>query len=418
MSSTDQSIKIPRIDGNSLLRRIEAIAATGATRLAYSEEDIRGRAVVEEMMRDLRLEVRTDAAGNIIARRPGKLHRPPIVFGSHVDTVRDGGRYDGILGVMAGIECIAALEQADCVTEHPLEVIVFSNEEGQRFGALCGSRALVGLLNDNELGRRDGAECTLAEAIDGVGGNVTQLPSAIRNPGDIAAFVELHIEQGGLLESSGTNVGIVEGISGICYTEVRVSGHANHSGTTVMEHRRDALVAASDLILAVQQTALEGMCRVATVGRMMVLPNANNIIPGEVILTIEVRDLERARMVDSVTHIRRRGESISQQTGVQFEFVDRTLIEPVPCSPIVREAIRQACTDLSLSYCPMPSGAGHDAQMMARIGPMGMIFVPSVDGVSHSPREFTSQEDCVHGAEVLLHTIQHLDRILSESVSA
>jgi N-carbamoyl-L-amino-acid hydrolase len=407
---------IAEIDGSALIRRIDAISRVGTTRLAYTEDDIRGRSVVAEMMREAGLEVHTDPAGNIVGRRAGKKSLPPLVVGSHIDTVRNGGRYDGILGVMAGIECVSALRGAGYTTYHPLEVIVFANEEGQTFGALCGSRAIAGLLGAKDLAYTDGANRTLADAILAVGGDPSRLLAAERKRGDVAAFIELHIEQGGVLESAGIPIGIVEGISGIAYTDVRVIGTANHSGTTVMDLRKDALVAASELVLSVQQSAFAGNCRVATVGRMRVLPNATNIIPGEVTLTIEIRDLERENILSTLHHIRSCSAAITQRSGVQFEFSDRALIEPVLCSPLVREAIRQSCDDLGLEFRAMPSGAGHDAQMMARIGPMGMIFVPSIGGVSHSPQESTSAEDCIRGARVLLQTILHLDMCTAGSL--
>jgi N-carbamoyl-L-amino-acid hydrolase len=408
---------IAQIDGSGLMRRIDRISSVGTTRLAYTEDDIRGRSVVAEMMREVGLEVHTDPAGNIVGRRAGKKSLPPIVVGSHVDTVRNGGRYDGILGVMAGIECVGALQGAGHTTYHPLEVIVFANEEGQTFGALCGSRAIAGLLGAKDLAYTDGASRTLADAILAIGGDPSRLSAATRKRGDVAAFIELHIEQGGVLESARIPVGIVEGISGISYTDVRVIGTANHSGTTVMDLRKDALVAASELVLSVQQAAFAGKCRVATVGRMTVFPNATNIIPGEISLTIEIRDLERENILATLDHLRRCAGAIVRRCGVQFEFSDRALIEPVLCSPLVREAITQSCDDLGLESQTMPSGAGHDAQMMARIGPMGMIFVPSLGGVSHSPQESTSAEDCVRGAQVLLQTILHLDMCMAGSLA-
>jgi beta-ureidopropionase / N-carbamoyl-L-amino-acid hydrolase len=413
MSLVGQSADVLRIDGASLLQRIQHIASTGTTRLAYSKEDLNARSIVKEMMREVGLEVSIDPAGNIIGRREGRRKLPALMFGSHVDTVRNGGRYDGILGVMAAMECVQALRKAKQFTNHSLEVVVFANEEGQLFGALCGSRAMAGLLETDELQRKDGTSRTLAEAIADIEGDSARLAAAVRKKGEIAAFVELHIEQGGELESSGFPIGIVEGISGISYTDVRITGAANHSGTTVMKMRRDALVAASQLVLKVQQVATEGRCRVATVGQMTVFPNATNIIPGEVALTIEIRDLERQRILDTLNEIQQWGRTVTDRSGIKFDFTDRTLIDPVPCSEVVKNAILQSCVDLGLKFRPMPSGAGHDAQMMARLGPMGMIFVPSSGGISHSPKEFTSAEDCIRGADVLLQTILHLDRILS-----
>jgi len=413
-----KNTRITQIDGSSLIRQISRLASTGLTRLAYSQEDIEARAVVKEMLAAAALEIHTDAGGNIIGRREGRKSYPPIAFGSHVDTVRNGGKYDGVLGVLAGIECVNALTRADYTTEHPLELIIFANEEGQVFDALCGSKAITGLLSPNDLARTDGNSRTLADAIKDIGGDPVQLPVTARKQGDVAAFIELHIEQGGILHNSETPIGIVQGITGITYTDVCIVGLANHSGTTVMELRRDALAAASDLILIVEKVALEGRCRVATVGRMTVTPNATNIIPGEVQLTIELRDLDARRMADTLEHLHHCAQIIQEHRRVNVFFRDRSPIQPVPCSTVVQKAIRESCTDLGLRYRALPSGAGHDAQMMATLGPMGMIFVPSVGGISHSPKEFTSDEDCINGAEVLLETILRLDTSLNGTPGA
>jgi beta-ureidopropionase / N-carbamoyl-L-amino-acid hydrolase len=402
-----------RIDSASLCERIQLISRTGTTRLAYSPEDVRARAVVMEMMRNVGLRVSIDAAGNIVGRRAGQEQRPPLAFGSHVDTVRNGGRYDGTLGVMAAIECVAVLQKTGHTTAHPIELIVFANEEGQRFGPLCGSRALVGSLKTDDLARVDESGQTLAEAIQNIGGDPTQLRGAVRRNGDIAAFVELHIEQGGTLEKAGMPIGIVEGISGISYTDVRVTGAANHSGTTGMELRKDALIAAAEVVLRVQRAALEKKCHVATVGQLVVSPNATNIIPGEVTFTIEIRDLDLEKILASVKYIRECAEQIAFRSNIEIEFSDRKLIESVPCSPVVRDAIVRACADLGLKFQTLPSGAGHDAQLMAQLGPTGMIFVPSMGGISHSPREFTTSEDCARGAQVMLETILRLDETLT-----
>ena len=391
---------------------------TGPTRLAYSEEDVRGRAVAIDMMREVGLRVSIDAAGNIVGRRPGHEQLPSLACGSHLDTVRNGGNYDGILGVMAAIECVATLQEAGHRTVHPLEVIVFANEEGQRFGALCGSRAMVGALGADDLAHADETGRTLAEAIQSIGGNPAQLPGAVRKTGDIAVFVELHIEQGGTLEQARVPIGIVEGISGISYTDVRIFGSANHSGTTAMELRKDALAGAAELVLCVQRAALDKRCQVATVGQLVVVPNSTNIIPGKVTLTIEVRDLDRKKTMATMKHLHERAQEIALRSGVQIEFSARTPIDSVPCSSLVRQTIEQSCVDLGFEFQTLPSGAGHDAQMMAKLAPIGMIFVPSMGGISHSPREFTSSEDCARGAQVLLESILRLDEALPELMGA
>jgi N-carbamoyl-L-amino-acid hydrolase len=403
-----------RIDSASLDEKIQSLARISGTRLAYSEEDIRARSVVLELMRGVGLAVSIDAAGNIVGHRAGQQQLPPITFGSHVDTVREAGRYDGVLGVMAAIECIRTLHHANYTTFHPLEVIVFANEEGQRFGALCGSRALLGLISDSDLKQMDESGRTFADALRAIGGDPARLSSSIRKPGSIAAFLELHIEQGPTLERAFTPIGIVEGISGISHTFVAISGTAAHSGTTDMEARNDALAAAARLVICVEQLATQKQCRVATVGQLTVAPNAINIIPGTVTLTIELRDLDARKISAALALLQLQIAEIAQQSRVRIELSEREPIQPVPCSPIIKDAIRRACVDLGVKFQNIPSGAGHDAQIMAKLGPMGMIFVPSQLGISHSPSEFTSPEDCALGAQVLLDTILRLDNQLDD----
>jgi beta-ureidopropionase / N-carbamoyl-L-amino-acid hydrolase len=407
-----------RIQASNLQRRIDRFAEIATTRLAYSEEDIRGRELVMDMMREVGLAVSVDAAGNILGRRGGRRDLAAILFGSHIDTVREAGRFDGVLGVAAAIECVAVLQATDRLTLHPLEVVIFANEEGQNFGALCGSRAAVGEISSEDLQHSDASGRTLSDAIRGVGGKPEELRSSIYADGRFSAFVELHIEQGGELDRLGIPIGAVEGISGIQHTDVLISGVANHSGTTTMEARHDALAAAAELVLAVRQMALQlHSCRVANVGRLVVSPNSVNIVPGSVELTVELRDMQATRIARTMHEIKGKAEDIAERYGVSFAFLDRKFMEPVPAHPAVLAAIEESCQALQLPFQRIPSGAGHDAQMMARIAPMGMIFVPSVGGISHSSQEFTEAEDCARGAEVLLETILRLDQLRDEAYS-
>jgi beta-ureidopropionase / N-carbamoyl-L-amino-acid hydrolase len=400
-----------RIRAADMEHGIQRFAAVATTRLAYSSEDNQGRSVAIEMMRELGLEVRIDAAGNIFGRREGARGGLPILFGSHIDTVRNAGRYDGVLGVVSGIECIRLLCEMDHRTEHPLELVIFANEEGQNYSALLGSRALVGDFDSEELKLTDAGGRPLSDAIRQIGGNPENLASAILQPGNVLAFLEVHVEQGGELESLGTPIGVVEGISGIQQTDVVISGTANHSGTTAMGSRKDAMVAAAEFILAVRRIAAEkAYCRVATVGRVMVFPNSANIVPGQVDLTLEIRDMHEERMTAALKLLQEEASLITARSGVQFTFENRKRISPVPADPRVIAAIRASCEALDVSFHLLPSGAGHDAQMMARIAPMGMIFVPSIGGISHSTAEFTSAEDCALGADILLHAILRLDQ--------
>jgi N-carbamoyl-L-amino-acid hydrolase len=362
-------------------------------------------------MRYAGLSPRVDAACNALGRREGKLKgAPAICFGSHIDTVPHGGRFDGILGCLAAIECAHTLQDAGITTFHPLEAIVFANEEGQSYAALSGSKAMAGVLKPEELDRKDAGGRVFAEAIRDFGGDPEHIRKAARTADDLCAYLELHVEQGGRLEAEKIPIGVVEGIVGIVYHDIRVTGFANHAGTTPMHLRRDALVAASRFIVAVDQTIRTGnYCSVGTVGRIEVLPNSRNVVPGEVRLTLGLRDLQLDKVSRAVEALKRQADQIGQDSRVEFEFTPRESTEPAISDARVMSAIERAARDLNLAYKIMPSGAGHDAQMMARICPMGMIFVPSVGGVSHSDEEFTSIEDCANGANVLLRTILNID---------
>jgi beta-ureidopropionase / N-carbamoyl-L-amino-acid hydrolase len=407
---------LSRIRAQDVQRSIDRFAASGTTRLAYSEEDNKGRSVAMEMMREAGLAVRIDAAGNIFGRRDGASNSLPIMFGSHIDTVRDGGRFDGVLGVASGIECMRILSEWNHRTDHPLDLVIFANEEGQTYSALGGSRAVIGDLSGEELNTADPAGRPLSEAIRQIGGKPEEVALSVIKAGEVFAFLEVHIEQGAELSSLGIPIGVVEGISGIQQTDVSITGTANHSGTTAMEFRRDAMVAAAEFILAVRRLATElRCCRVATVGRVLVFPNSINIVPGRVELTLELRDMHEERMARALELLKQEASIITRKSGVQFGFSDRKRIRSVPADPQVLEAIEESCRELDVPFHRLPSGAGHDAQMMARIAPMGMIFVPSAGGISHSIEEFTSAEDCALGANVLLLSILRLDSLQAVS---
>jgi N-carbamoyl-L-amino-acid hydrolase len=310
------------------------------------------------------------------------------------------------------------LKDAGLQTEHPLEVVVFANEEGQTYGAFSGSRAMIGLLHPDELQRPDRNGRAFADALKDFGGDPDRIPQAIRKPGEVAAYIELHVEQGGVLENAGIPIGVVEGIVGLTHCEVVLTGYANHAGTTPMPLRRDALVAASKFVIAVQDTIRTGeYCAVGTVGRLIVSPNARNVVPGEVRLTLDLRDLKLEKTMKSLESLQEQAKTIAKDHGVEFKFEVAESHEPAIADRSVMSAIEGAAREAGLTSRIMPSGAGHDAQMMARIAPMGMIFVPSVGGVSHSDKEFTSREDCANGANVLLGTILKLDSMQAASAA-
>ncbi len=404
-----------RADGARMQERILRLAEFGrdprggVSRLAFSEADRQGRAYIIALMRQAGLTVRVDPAGNIIGRREGREpHLPPIVFGSHIDSVPNGGRYDGVVGVIGAIECIEVLNAHGVTTRHPLEVIVFADEEG----GLVGSRALIGALTPEALAVVSHSGMTVREGIRAIGGDPDRLAEVVRRPGEIAAFLELHIEQGGTLEAEGAQIGVVEGIVGIRWWDVVIEGFANHAGTTPMNQRRDALVAAAELILAVNRvvTSVPGR-QVGTVGRITAEPGAPNVIPGRVRMSLELRDLSAEKIEQLFERIREEARAIEARRGVTITFtpIDATAV-PAPTDERLRRLIAETARELGLRTLFLPSGAGHDAQNMARMAPTGMIFVPSVGGISHSPQEYTRPEDLANGATVLLHTILKIDR--------
>lgn len=381
----------------------------GVSRVAFSAADIQGRKYIMSLMQQAGLKVRIDAAGNIIGRREGRNPKlPPIVFGSHIDSVPHGGNYDGDVGVIGAIECVQVLEENGIVTDHPLEVVVFSDEEG----GLVGSRAMIGELSEEALDVVSHSGKTIREGIRAIGGDPDHLHEAVRKKGDIKAFIELHIEQGSILDSEGIQIGVVEGIVGINWWDVTIEGFANHAGTTPMDRRQDALLAAAHLIIAVNKvvTGVPGR-QVGTVGRIKAEPGAPNVIPGRVVMSLELRDLSAEKIQMLFNKIVEEARAIEKKTGTKITFtpIDVTAV-PAPTDERIRQIIAEAAKELGLSYIFMPSGAGHDAQDMARIAPTGMIFVPSVGGISHSPEEYTRPEDMANGANVLLQTILKIDK--------
>jgi len=380
----------------------------GVSRVAFSDADLAGRDYVKGLMREAGLAVRVDTAGNIIGRRDGTEEElPPIVFGSHIDSVPGGGNYDGDVGVIGAIEVAQLMHERGIRTRHPIEVVSFTDEEG----GLAGSRAMIGKLTDSGLDVMSHSGMTIRDGIRHVGGDPDRLDLARRKPGDIAAFIELHIEQGAFLDEEGIDIGVVEGIVGIRQWDVTVEGFANHAGTTPMNRRWDAMVTAAEFTLAVNRIATELPGRqVATVGRIQAFPGAPNVVPGEVVMSLEIRDLDAAKMQTVFDLIGAEAERTAERrsTPIRFQEID-TAAPPAPTAEQMRRIIASAAEALGMSYKLMPSGAGHDAQDLATIAPTGMIFVPSKDGISHSPKEFTTAADMANGASVLLRTVLAID---------
>jgi N-carbamoyl-L-amino-acid hydrolase len=404
-----------RVNGRRIMDHILALAEFGknpqggVSRVAYSEADKKGREYVLGLMRAAKLDVSIDAAGNLIGRRAGSASGLlALLIGSHVDSVPEGGNYDGVVGSLGAIEVAQTLAENNVVLRHPLEVVIFQNEEG----GLIGSRAMDGELTEKELDLVSRSGKTIREGIKFIGGDVSKLSDMRRKKGDIAAYLELHIEQGGTLDSEKINIGVVEGIVGINWWDVTIEGFANHAGTTAMNNRQDALLAAAKFIQAVNRvvTSVPGR-QVGTVGRINALPGAPNVIPGKVVLSLELRDLDAAKINMLFENIKSEADKIAAESKTKFDFKEINVNIPAPTDPKIRSLISDAAHELGLTTKSLPSGAGHDAQDMARLGPVGMIFVPSVGGISHSPREFSHPEDIANGANVLLHTLLKLDRL-------
>ena len=407
---SDQNLEVdgPRL--NQRMRRLESFganAAGGIDRVAFSDANIEALDWMAGLLVESGFSPSIDFAGNLIARKPGSSPElPSIMLGSHIDSVPGGGNYDGQVGSMGALEVAATLADAAYTTRHPLEISIFSNEEGGK----TGSRALAGEVETFELDIVTASGFTIADGIQRLGGNPDRLEELRRRDGSVEAFLELHIEQGAVLDADEIDIGVVEGIVGIMRWTVIVDGSTNHAGTTPMDRRADAMVGAARFIDLVHTTARRMPGRqVATVGRLEAEPGAPNVIPGRVTMTLEIRDLSMEGIERVFNEISGNSVRITEETGTRFSFQRFYTSRAAPTALWIREIIETSAQGLSLSTHRMPSGAGHDAQSIALFAPVGMIFVPSVAGVSHAPDEHTIPQDIVNGANVLLQTLLELD---------
>lgn len=403
------------VDEKRMENRLLQLAEFGKTkngktnRVAYSPGDELARKWFVSLMYEAGLKVHIDYAGNIIGRREGQdPNLKPIVFGSHIDMVPFGGNYDGCVGSIGGLEVMQVLHDNKLETLHPLELIVFSNEEG----GVIGSRALAGNLQNATLDMKSSSGYTIREGIGRIDGNPDRIAEVKREQNSIHSFLELHIEQGSVLHDEGIQIGLVEGIVGIEWWEIKVEGFANHAGTTPMNKRQDALLAASELVLSINEIvrSVPGK-QVGTVGKMSVEPGAPNVIPGKVTMSLELRDLSYDKMMRLFNEIKESAKKISQAHGVSIDFESLNVSsQPALADSFIQQIIADATNALGYSVKKMPSGAGHDAQEMALLAPMGMIFVPSINGISHSPKEYSTSSAIANGTRVLLETILKLDK--------
>ncbi|MDH5590530.1 MAG: Zn-dependent hydrolase [Gemmatimonadota bacterium] len=403
----------PAVDAARLAARMTRLAGFGANdaggidRVAFGDADLAARAWIRGLMDDAGLATHVDLAGNLVGRREGTDPTlPPLSLGSHVDSVPGGGNFDGQVGSMGALEVACALHDADHRTRHPLEFLIFCNEEGGK----TGSRALAGEVDPSELELPTASGHTIGQGVARLGGDPARLAQARRPAGSLTAFLELHVEQGAILDADGIDIGVVEGIVGIERWNVTVEGMTNHAGTTPMDRRRDAMVAAARFVDVVHRSARSIAGRqVATVGRIEVEPGAPNVIPGRVTLSLEIRDLTMDGIHATYDTIWEQVPDLAEATGTTFTSERFYVSKAAPTHPVIRDVVERAARAAGLSTLRMPSGAGHDAQSMALLAPVGMIFVPSAKGISHAPDEFTEAEDVTRGTRLLLDTLLALD---------
>jgi len=404
-----------RIGGDRLLARLNELAAVGATadgaccRLALSDDDRAGRDLVCRWMRELGLQVQVDPIGNLFGWRAGSEDAAPVMTGSHIDTVRTGGRYDGCLGVLGGLEVVQVLNDAGIKTPRPLVVGVFTDEEGARFHPdMAGSLAYAGGIPLAELYETRGIDGKVFRDELARIGYLGDAPLPLYRP---HAFVELHIEQGPVLDLEGITIGAVENLQGISWQEVSITGQSNHAGTTPMRLRHDAGYCAAAIGHFLRQLAREmGGNQVATQGKVDLHPNLINVIAARARVTVDLRNTDEALLQQAENRFARFLAQLAKDEGVTIEAKSLARFEPVVFDEDVARLIARTAGRLGHSCRPMTSGAGHDAQMMARICPTAMIFVPSVRGISHNPAEHTEPAHLAAGADVLLHTLLELAR--------
>jgi beta-ureidopropionase / N-carbamoyl-L-amino-acid hydrolase len=384
----------------------------GFSRLVFGEAEWGAVEYVTGLMRGAGLAVRTDAFGNVIGRLEGRESGASVVAtGSHVDTVPEGGNFDGVVGVIAGLGALMRLK-ARGLLRRPVEVMVFRGEESARFSIhTMGSKVMAGIASVEAWRKlQDHGGTTLAQALAARGLDLERIPEAVRRPEEFKAFVEMHIEQGPVLEEAGIPIGVVEAIAGPVRLKISVEGTASHSGTTPMGKRRDALVSAAQVVLAVQDEAAKRAARriVGTVGVMKVHPGAMNVVPGRVEMWVDIRGIDAEDVAATARAVREAAARIADREGTRIRLETLSTDTPVPMDSDVIRTIEAACRRVGVAYRRMPSGAGHDAMNMAKLAPAGMIFIPCRRGVSHNPDEYAAPEDILTGIDVLTETLATL----------
>lgn len=387
----------------------------GHTRRGFTKEYKEARVWLREKMEESGLETSIDAAANIIGKLKGSdKNLKPIIIGSHTDTVENGGMYDGTIGVLGGVEVVRTLKEEGITLRHPLEIVDFTSEEPSEFGlSTIGSKGMIGELSEEMLQRKDSLGRVLCDAIDDLGGNCSEIKKRARKKGDAALYLELHNELGPVLDNKKIPLGVVTGIVGIHRYKVLVEGESNHAGTTPMNMRYDALAFASELILK-----LQGLCReknsddvVGTVGKLSVEPNASNVIPGKCEFEFEIRALQNEVIDELANKFIEEAKELSRERNIKIKFDNISKSSSVIIDENIKKVLKENCDKVAKTVY-LPSGAGHDANHIYEIAPVGMIFVPSKDGRSHCPEEYTSYEEIELGVEALINSLLDFDKSL------
>ena len=386
----------------------------GITRLAYTKEDDEAKALVTKYMEEAGMEVRQDEVGNLIGKRPGKSpDEPGIMIGSHLDTVFQGGKFDGALGVLSGVEVAHALQEEGHQLNRNLEVVAFTDEEGARFSTgMLGSQVVTGKLEANVLDKKDQDGILYREALQEKGFDPEKIHQARREKGSIAAYLEMHIEQAVQLERKKVSVGIVTGIAGPRWYRFTVKGESGHAGSTPMHMRKDPMSAAVKLMQAIEEIVSARENTVGTVGQIEAKPGGINIIPKEVIFTLDLRDSVDSERRAAEKAIKDKVKRLEEDFGVKIAMELLHNLDPVLCDEKIVDTAEESAKELGIESLRMVSGAAHDAMNMASITSIGMLFIPSFKGLSHRPDEWSDKKDCGNGAKVLYQTVKNLDRKL------
>ncbi|RSL30714.1 Zn-dependent hydrolase [Salibacterium salarium] len=405
----------PYIDPDVLVNRVANMSEIGkteeggVTRFVYTEEEERAKRLFQSWMEQAGLTVREDDVGNLYGRLEGtNPHLPAVLTGSHLDTVPNGGAFDGTLGCISSLMAIEAIINEQGRLTHPIELVVFVDEEGSRFGSgLLGSRMAMGEVTKEELFQlRDDYHTTAAEAMKRQGYSPNKLKQCWLDSEDVKAFIEVHIEQGKRLEQYNERIGIVNGIAGPSWLEIKLDGETDHAGNTPMNMRKDAVAGAAELISAIESIPREiSSTAVATVGKVNFHPNGSNVIAGRAEMIVDVRDIEEENRDDMLQRMEKEAHRVAEKRELAVETHLQIRIQPVPVPEWIQQKMESSAKALDLPYMHMPSGAGHDAMIVGKYIPSGLLFVPSVHGKSHTPEEFTELKDCIDGVAMLRETL-------------